>query len=94
MRRKAKIDGNHSEIVSALRRLGFSVLSLATVGKGCPDLICARRGINYLLEIKDGAKCPSARRLTDDQKKFYYNWSGQYRVINSVEEVIEWANGL
>ena len=94
MRRKAKIDGNHGQIVLALRRLGFSVLSLAAVGKGCPDLVVGKHSKNYLLEVKDGTKPPSARRLTDDQHKFYQSWLGQYQVIKSVEEVIEWANGL
>ena len=94
MKRAARTDKNHTQIVSVLRRLGFSVLSLAAVGKGCPDILCAKRGANYLLEIKDGTKPPSARRLTDDQHKFYQNWTGQYQVIKSVEEVIEWANGL
>jgi len=94
MRRKAKIDSNHGEIVSALRKLGFSVLSLAAVGKGCPDLVLGKHGRNYLVEVKDGDKCPSARKLTDDQQKFYQNWLGQYRVISSVEEAVDWANNL
>jgi len=94
MRLKAKVDRNHTQIVLALRKLGFSVLSLASVGKGCADLVVGKHGKNYLLEVKDGTKPPSGRRLTDDQQKFYQNWLGQYQVVKSVEEVIEWANGL
>jgi len=36
--RAAKVDANHSEIVSALRKCGISVQSTASIGKGFPDL--------------------------------------------------------
>lgn len=34
-----RVDANHSQIVKALRQCGVSVLSLAPVGHGCPDLL-------------------------------------------------------
>lgn len=52
MRRAAKIDSNQEQIVSALRAAGATVQSLAAIGKGCPDILCAFRNAMYLMEIK------------------------------------------
>lgn len=92
MRRKAKVDDNQNEIVDALRKAGCAVLSLAAVGKGCPDLLVQRAGIYlYLLEVKDGSKPPSARRLTPDQKEFFLSWNAY--VVNDIAEALK-AVGL
>ena len=48
MRRAAKIDSNHAEIVAALRGIGAYVMSLASVGGGCPDLLVGFRGHTFL----------------------------------------------
>ena len=61
MRRAAKVDANHGEIVEALRAEGASVQSLAGVGAGCPDLAVGLAGMSFLIEIKDGLKTPSKR---------------------------------
>jgi hypothetical protein len=39
VRRAAKVDANHGEIVKALRSAGCGVLDLSAVGNGCPDLL-------------------------------------------------------
>ena len=76
MRRAAKVDANHREIVDALRAAGASVHSLAGVGNGCPDLLVGAAGRTALVEVKDGSLPPSARRLTSDQCKFHAEWKG------------------
>ncbi len=88
MRKAAKIDANQKQIVEALRQAGCTVQSLATVGKGCPDLIVGRDGRNFLVEVKDGAKVPSARKLTDDEKRWHENWSGQVCIVENVDEAL------
>lgn len=88
MRRNAKVDANQKQIVSALRRAGCSVQSLATVGKGCPDLLVGRNGKNFLFEVKDGAKVPSARKLTDDEKQWHQAWAGQIAVVESIDDAV------
>lgn len=88
MKRAAKVDANQKQIVTALRQAGCTVQSLATVGKGCPDLIVGCQGRNFLLEIKDGSKPPSARQLTEDQQTWHQNWRGQVVVVESVVEVL------
>lgn len=93
MRRAAKIDRNQPEIVAALRKAGCTVESLAAVGNGVTDLLVGRAGINYLLEVKDGEKPPSERKLTPDQVVWHGNWQGQKCVVNNIEEALR-AVGL
>lgn len=89
MRLKARVDDNQDQIVAALRKIGCSVVSLAAVGKGCPDLLVGLAAKNFLLEVKDGSKSPSRRQLTEDQKTFHRAWNGQVRVVETVEEAIK-----
>jgi hypothetical protein len=74
--RAARIDANHEQVVSALRAAGASVQSLAGVGKGVPDLLVGFQGKTLLMEVKDGRKTPSERRLTDDQVRWHGAWNG------------------
>jgi hypothetical protein len=46
------------------------VQTLAAVGCGCPDLLVGYRGKWWLAEVKDGEKPPSARELTDAEKRW------------------------
>lgn len=86
--RAAKIDANQSEIVQGLRKLGASVAITSMVGDGFVDIICGFRGVNYMLEIKDGNKPPSQRKLTDAQVKFHAEWRGKIYVVNSLDDAI------
>ena len=88
MRRAAKIDANQDEVVKALRAVGASVQSLAATGKGCPDLLVGFRGVNYLMEVKDGNKRPSEQLLTDDQVIWHKHWLGTVQVVNSSEKAL------
>lgn len=88
MRRAANIDANQPEIVAALRGVGCTVQHLHTVGKGCPDILVGKNGVNILMEIKDGSKPPSRRGLTDDEARWHQVWRGQVCTVNSVEEAL------
>jgi Holliday junction resolvase len=74
--RAAKIDANHTQVVQALRAAGATVQSLAAVGKGVPDLLVGFQGKTILLEVKDGRKPPSERRLTEAQLEWHGAWRG------------------
>jgi len=87
--RRAKVDDNQPEIVAALRKAGASVQHLHAVGQGCPDLAVGFRGENFLIEVKDGSKPPSARGLTDAQLRWKILWAGQYAIANNVQEALE-----
>lgn len=88
MRRASKADANQPAIVDALRRAGASVQPLHAVGSGCPDILVGFRGVNLMVEIKDGNKPPSARRLTPDQVVWHDAWRGQVIVVKSVDEAL------
>jgi len=68
---RSKTDTNQTRIVEALRAAGCFVQSLASVGKGCPDLAVGADDRWMLLEVKDGSKPPSGRKLTDDEIKWH-----------------------
>lgn len=91
MRMAARVDANHSEIVATFRKLGCSVLDLSRVGKGCPDLLIGLpwSRLNILVEVKDGTKSPSRRRLTKDEVNFFDEWKGQVALVESVDDVID-----
>ena len=92
MRKRARIDDNQREIVAALRAVGAQVQSLATIGDGCPDILVywKDRTFTYdglhLMEIKDGAKPPSKRRLTPAEADFATRWPVE--VVCNVREAL------
>lgn len=87
VRRAGKVDGNHGEVMQALRGLGCVVKSLAAVGGGFPDLLVGFRGVLVLLEVKDGSLPPSKRKLTTDQAEFVATWPATY-VVESPDEAV------
>ena len=89
MRRAARTDANHREIVDALRKVGASVADTSSIGLGFPDLVVGFRGRNLLLEVKDGKKSPSKRKLTVHQDVFASCWQGQWVCVSSVDEAIK-----
>jgi len=89
MRRAAKVDRNHVQIVELLRSKGFSVLSIAAIGRGAPDIVLAKDGATWLAEIKDGHRL--GWKLTDDQRKFHANWKAPILIFDSVETVEMWV---
>lgn len=87
-RRAARTDGNQTEIVADLRKLGVTVFPTHTVGSGFPDLVCGWRGNNFLFEVKDPAKPESKRKLTPDEEEFRKNWRGTVFTILSADDAL------
>jgi hypothetical protein len=87
--RAAKVDANQKAIVEVFRAAGASWQSLAMVGGGCPDGILGWRGITTLVEIKDGSKKPSERRLNAQQVAWHGAWrGGPVVVVESVDDAL------
>ena len=87
MRRAARRDDNEKEIIAAMRAKGAYVKVIND--EGLFDLLVSHRGETMLIEVKDGAKPPSARRLTEAELKFHEEWPGSNLfIITSVEEAI------
>lgn len=92
MRRAARVDVNQKEIVAALRRCGASVLVVSSL-PNCFDILVGFKGVNYIMEIKDGNKPPSQRKLTQGELKFKESWKGgKYYIVNSVDEALKIIN--
>ena len=82
MRRNARIDKNHPEVVEAFRALGASVLSLAPLGRGIPDLLVAIGGVTWLVEIKS-----KKGKENDLQIEWAENWRGARAVVRDTQGV-------
>lgn len=89
MRRAARVDNNQVEIVTALKQAGATVQVTSFAGEGMPDLLVGFRGLNFMLEVKDGQKPPSAQALTPAQIKWHRDWRGQVTICNSVDAALK-----
>lgn len=87
MRRAAKIDSNHTDIVTALRGRGASVQSLARVGDGCPDILIGYEQINLVAEIKAHPAGTIHGEPNELQRRWIDEWRGSVVVIRSLEDV-------
>lgn len=74
--RPRRIDANQPEAVDYLRRAGYSVHITSALGGGFPDLVVARERFTALVELKDGRKSESQRRLTLPEQAFKNRWPG------------------
>ena len=80
-------DSNHSAILQAFRQLGCSTIDLGGVGAGVGDALIGYAGISLMIEIKDGAKSPSRRKLTAAQEKLRLDWTGGARLVTNMDDV-------
>ena len=88
-----RVDENHAQVVAMFRALGCTVHSTASVGAGFPDLAVGLGGRTYLVEVKDGRKVPSARRLTPLELKFAETWRGGWHLVECREDVVALVQG-
>lgn len=75
MRKFPRLDANHHEIVDVFRQCGALVQSLAWAGGGVPDLLVGSGGKLALVEVKDGQRPSSERKLTPDEEDFHARWA-------------------
>mgnify|MGYP003678233187 CR=1 FL=1 len=87
-RRAARVDDNQSEIVALFRKLGWTVLIISQL-KNCCDIIVSKGGRTIAVEIKDGKKQPSERKLSEGEEKFKGNWQGEYKLVICNDDVID-----
>ena len=88
MRRAARTDRNHREIIEALRAAGAAVTDTSAVGGGFPDLTVSYRRAWYLIEVKDGQKSPSRRKLTGDQQTWHGQQHATVHVVLTAHEAL------
>jgi len=85
--RAARVDANQPIIVKIFRKLGWYVLIISQL-KNCCDIIVSKHGRTIAIEIKDGSKPPSQRKLTSGESKFKDEWQGEYMIIETIEDVL------
>lgn len=91
--RAKKVDDNQPQLVKQMRRIpGLTVFLTHTLGKGFGDAVLGFRKNNYIIEIKDPSKPPSARKLTPDEEKFHEEWEGQITVVETIDDVLNLLN--
>ena len=87
MRYRPRVDQNQTAIVAAYRAKGLLVLSLASMGRGVPDLLVGAPPVLCLVEVK----MPGGT-ITPDQLRFHSLWP--VVVVTSVEEAHAHAETL
>ena len=85
-------DDNHNEIAQVFTDLGCLVFDTSMVPKFVDIVVQRRKPCNghietLLVEVKDGSKPPSQRRLTKDQVPLHAVWN--IHIVECVQDVYE-----
>ena len=94
MRKRGRVDQNHSEIVAALRAIGAGVVSIAGLGDSVPDLLVGYRGVNHILEVKrpglkdHAPKDRGERERLERQAAWAEAWPAPVHRVYSVDDAI------
>ena len=88
MKRAARTDANHQEISVAFERIGWSVLDIHQIPNSA-DILVGKWLHCIVIEIKDGSKPPSKRKLTPGEIGFRDRWKGDYRIVTCLQDVLD-----
>jgi len=91
--RAAKVDNNHKQIVSDLRKLGYSVRSIAQLKNAC-DLMVFDGNRIELFEVKSPETCRGIEKLSQhDRERFLTDGESEFAshfrvwIVVSAEEI-------
>lgn len=87
MRQAARRDANHGEIKAVFEGMDMSVLDVASAPCGF-DLVVGYKTQAILVEVKDGTKPESARKLTDNEARAHLNWRGPKAIVKNNDEAV------
>jgi hypothetical protein len=90
--RHKKKDDNHKEIQAHFERSGAGVKDVSSL-PDFVDIIITYMGVAVAVEIKDGEKAPSSRKLTAGELDFKNYWEahgGKWALVESIKD----ADGL
>lgn len=93
-RRAAKVDANQAHLVDVMRGMGVSVVITSSTHNGFTDLVVGYGDVTVLVEVKDGSKELSRRKLTPDQIKFHDNFKGAITVIETFSQAVALVNEI
>lgn len=66
----------------------FNVEAVRRLLESVEDVVI-HEGATLLLEVKDGAKVASKRRLTPDEARWHQEWQGSALVVESVDDALK-----
>ena len=81
-------DDNQTEVVKEFEKLGYHVWLTFRL-TNCVDIVISKDKFTAAVEIKDGEKPPSKRKLTEGEIKFRAAFKGRYYLCESIEDVHE-----
>ena len=81
--RAAKVDLNRAAIVQALRDAGAVVQSLASLGKGVPDLLVSRAQCVWCIEVKG----PNGK-LRPEQIEWISKWQAPVHIVRTADDAL------
>lgn len=85
---RTRRDDNEPQIISTLRAIGIQVWQLDQPA----DLLCLKARTFFVVEVKDGSKKPSARKLSENEQRFFDETRGAPRfVVEDVDEALRVA---
>ena len=94
MKYATRHDANHTPITDAYRKAGVWFRSVSrALGLGCDLLARHVEGYVVLIEVKDGEKPPSARKLTPAEESLQRAFPMFYKVVCTPEDALQ-AVGL
>ena len=89
-RQAAKVDSNQSGLVKSLRKIPG-----VTVYLDVDDILLGYKGVNYWYEIKDPDKAFNKDMtfkkgaIKDSQIKLLAEWKGHYKIVWSLDMILE-----
>jgi hypothetical protein len=87
---RKKKDANQKDLEQAVKELGGAIVDTTGDPDIGFDMLVVFRGVVYIVEVKDGAKPPSARQLTEGEikrKRQVEQAGGRYSVVTSRAEL-------
>lgn len=89
MGRRLRKDNNHTEIVAVLRKLGWSVVDLSTLGQGVPDLVIgdASHGA-HMVEVKNRHTSYGRSGLSKRQVRWRDSWKGIVHIVRTIDDAL------
>jgi len=88
-----RVDANQTELIKYFNTWGCSVLNISAL-KNCCDIIVSKHGRSIFVEIKDGSKPKSARKLTEGEEKFKAETQGAWRLCENEKDAQNIINEL
>lgn len=89
-----RVDRSQTGIVAALRAAGCTVVSLAPLGRGAPDLAVGHGGVTFMLECKSPGYLKAHPERVSEQRAWAKAWRGGPVLFVSTPEQALDALGL